>query len=85
MDDVRALFPAARGYLDTATCGLAGRPVLDGVEEHLRLWREGTGSLPAFHAPVERARDAGEGAAERDAHRLDARGIGVRLREQPVQ
>lgn len=53
---VRRAVPAARGYLDSATHGLAVPAVLDGVAEHLRLWRDGTGSLDAFHAPVERAR-----------------------------
>jgi selenocysteine lyase/cysteine desulfurase len=54
--EVRSRVPAARGYLDSATHGLAVPTVLDGVEEHLRLWRDGTGSLEAFHAPVERSR-----------------------------
>lgn len=51
-----ARFPPSRGYLDSATCGLPALAVLDAVEEHLRVWRAGEGSLPLFDAPVERAR-----------------------------
>jgi selenocysteine lyase/cysteine desulfurase len=54
--DVRDLFPAARGYLDTATCGLPGTAAVAAVEQHLVTWRDGAGSLPVFHDPVERAR-----------------------------
>lgn len=48
--------PAARGYLDTATCGLPTAPTLVALEEHLAVWRDGTGGLPVFHEPVERSR-----------------------------
>lgn len=54
--DVRGQFPAARGFLDTATCGLPSVATVAGVEEHLARWRDGAGSLPLFHAPVERSR-----------------------------
>ncbi|HVM28058.1 MAG TPA: aminotransferase class V-fold PLP-dependent enzyme [Mycobacteriales bacterium] len=54
--DVRAQVPAARGYLDTATCGLPVPATLDALGTHLRTWQDGSGSLEAFHAPVERSR-----------------------------
>lgn len=54
--DVRTHFPAARGYLDTATCGLPSTATVSAVQEHLATWSEGIGSLPVFHQPVERAR-----------------------------
>lgn len=50
--------PAARGYLDTATCGLPVAASLAAVEQHLATWRDGSGSLPVFHEPVERSRAA---------------------------
>lgn len=56
--DVRGQFPAARGFLDTATCGLPSAATVAAVEAHLALWRDGGGSLPVFHDPVERARAA---------------------------
>jgi selenocysteine lyase/cysteine desulfurase len=54
--DVRAAVPAARGYLDTATCGLPLPATVEAVSEHLRTWAAGTGCLDGFHAPVERSR-----------------------------
>jgi selenocysteine lyase/cysteine desulfurase len=54
--DVRDRFPSARGYLDTATCGLPSTAGVAAVERHLATWRDGTGSLPVFHEPVERSR-----------------------------
>ena len=56
--DVRTHFPAARGYLDTATCGLPSTATVAAVQEHLATWRDGGGSLPVFHDPVERSRAA---------------------------
>jgi selenocysteine lyase/cysteine desulfurase len=53
---VRASFPAARGYLDTATCGLPSTTTLAALEDHLQLWRAGDGTLERFHEPVERSR-----------------------------
>ena len=54
--DLRREVPGARGYLDTATCGLPLPGTLRALGEHVRTWQEGTGSLGVFHAPVERAR-----------------------------
>jgi selenocysteine lyase/cysteine desulfurase len=54
--DVRRHFPAARGYLDSATCGLPGAPTLTALREHLQRWGAGEGTLEAFHQPVERSR-----------------------------
>jgi selenocysteine lyase/cysteine desulfurase len=54
--DVQRLFPAARGYLDSATCGLPAAPTTAAVREHLRRWETGEGGLPVFHEPVERSR-----------------------------
>jgi len=55
---VRVRFPAARGYLDSATIGLppdtAVAELLDAVEE----WRTGRASAPAYDAWVGRARAA---------------------------
>ena len=56
--DVRTHFPAARGYLDTATCGLPSTATVAAVQEHLTTWQDGGGSLPVFHDPVERSRAA---------------------------
>jgi hypothetical protein len=56
--DVRTHFPAARGYLDTATCGLPSTATVAAVQEHLTTWSAGGGSLPVFHDPVERSRAA---------------------------
>lgn len=53
---LRDHFPASAGYLDTATCGLPSRDTLAAVQEHLRSWSDGTGSLELFHEPVERSR-----------------------------
>jgi selenocysteine lyase/cysteine desulfurase len=54
--DVRHHFPAARGYLDSATCGLPSRDTVAAVSQHLDMWRDGEGSLPRLHAPVEQSR-----------------------------
>lgn len=54
--DIASQFPAARGYLDSATCGLPGTATLAALDEHLRLWRGGEGTLEQFHEPVERSR-----------------------------
>ena len=54
--DVRAAVPAARGYLDSATCGLPVPATLQALEEHVRTWAAGTGCPELFHAPAERAR-----------------------------
>jgi selenocysteine lyase/cysteine desulfurase len=56
LDEAREQFPAARGYLDTATCGVPSRATVAAVEEHLRAWQDGAGGLGDFHAPVERSR-----------------------------
>lgn len=53
---LRRELPGARGYLDTATCGLPLPGTLRALGEHVRSWQEGSGSLDAFHAPVERSR-----------------------------
>jgi selenocysteine lyase/cysteine desulfurase len=54
---VAAAFPAARGYLDSATCGLPPASGLAGLQAHVATWAAGDGSLEAFHAPVERSRE----------------------------
>jgi len=53
---LRRDLPGARGYLDTATCGLPLPTTLRAVGEHVRAWQDGSGSLEVFHAPVERSR-----------------------------
>jgi selenocysteine lyase/cysteine desulfurase len=52
---LRAL-PAARGYLDTSTCGLPLPETVAALEEHVRAWSAGNGSLELFHEPVQRSR-----------------------------
>ncbi|MFP5219602.1 MAG: aminotransferase class V-fold PLP-dependent enzyme [Actinomycetes bacterium] len=54
--NVRHELPGARGYLDTATCGLPLPGTLRALGEHVRTWQDGAGSLDVFHAPVERSR-----------------------------
>jgi selenocysteine lyase/cysteine desulfurase len=53
---VAGLFPAARGYLNTATCGLPPEPSLRALERHLAEWREGRGGPVEWGHPVEEAR-----------------------------
>ena len=54
----RELFPAARGYLDTATIGLPPAAAVDVLLDAVDDWRRGTASAPAYDAWVARSRTA---------------------------
>src|SRR5829696_1394850 len=56
--DARALFPAARGYLDSATIGLPPATAVAELEAALEEWRTGRADAPGYDAWVERGRAA---------------------------
>jgi selenocysteine lyase/cysteine desulfurase len=57
-EEVRALFPGAPGYLDTASIGLPPGPALDELSAAIADWRAGTASVPGYDAWVDRGRAA---------------------------
>ncbi len=54
--DLATSFPGARGYLNTATCGLPSLGTLTALAEHLAQWRDGGADLEAWDQPVRRSR-----------------------------
>jgi selenocysteine lyase/cysteine desulfurase len=54
--DVAACFPGARGYLNSATCGLPSLGTLAALDQHLSQWRDGGADLVAWDEPVRRSR-----------------------------
>ncbi|HZG50449.1 MAG TPA: aminotransferase class V-fold PLP-dependent enzyme [Thermoleophilaceae bacterium] len=58
LERARSLFPAARGYLDSATIGLPPATAMDELLAALEEWRRGGASAPAYDGWVERSRAA---------------------------
>lgn len=58
LDDARALFSAAPGWLNTATYGLPPRPAWDALQDVLEQWRVGRGSWEEWTESTDRARAA---------------------------
>lgn len=55
--DLRVLFPGARGYLNSATCGLPPVAALEAMHSHLDEWRDGGACLLRWDIPVQRSRE----------------------------
>lgn len=51
IDDARALFPGAAGYLNTATMGLPPKSVVDALSTAIARWQDGTAS-PTDYDPI---------------------------------
>jgi selenocysteine lyase/cysteine desulfurase len=58
LEQAQALFPAARGYLDSATIGLPPATAMDELEAAVAQWRRGEASAPGYDAWVDRSRAA---------------------------
>lgn len=56
--DVRALFPDAAGYLDTASLGLPPRTVADVLHDAIDQWQRGAARAPDYDDAVEASRAA---------------------------
>lgn len=55
-DEVRDLFPARRGYLNSATCGLPPNAALDDLHRVLGEWRDGLGGPDEWDPAVQECR-----------------------------
>jgi selenocysteine lyase/cysteine desulfurase len=58
LEQAQALFPAARGYLDSATIGLPPATAVAELETAVEQWRRGEASAPGYDAWVDRSRAA---------------------------
>jgi selenocysteine lyase/cysteine desulfurase len=53
---IRAQFPGARGYLDTASLGLPPQATVDALSDALAEWQAGTATAPGYDRFVSEAR-----------------------------
>ena len=58
LEQANALFPSARGYLDSATMGLPPASAMDELSAAVEEWRRGEASAPGYDAWVDRSRAA---------------------------
>lgn len=54
--DAARFFPARKGYLNTASCGLPCPDTLDALGRHLGEWRDGLGGPVRWDGPVQECR-----------------------------